>query len=155
MFDEFAVVRRRTRAGGHDESSAPLFDDVEIRESGDDGGQWHDLQPGTITTPAGCLIREYSLPADAMHLSGQEALIHVSFRSIKPSASCDYTATFPWLCDGFTIGLAVQGQPRYLLYSSGMRGTATIQSIRQHQTKIECSSTDLILPGSVLVQIAR
>ena len=48
------------------------------------------------------------------------------------------------------MGVSVRGQPRYLLYSSGMRGTATIQSARQRQSKLQCSSADLILTNSTV-----
>jgi pimeloyl-ACP methyl ester carboxylesterase len=127
-----------------------IFDDVRIRIKDARGGVWHQLVPGITEITPECLIREYSLPPETVHLVGKEAIIHVSFRSVGPSASCDYKATFPWLCDGFTINVTVLGQPQYLLYSSGMRGTAMIQSIRQHQSKLQCSSADLILPGSTL-----
>ncbi len=136
---------------GHAETAwETLFDEVQIRVKDTHGGPWHRLVPGTMEIASESLIREYSLPPEAVHLAGKEAVIQVSFRSVRPSASCDYKATFPWLCDGFTINVTVLGQPRYLLYSSGMRGTATIQSTPQHQSKLQCSSADLILPGSTL-----
>jgi pimeloyl-ACP methyl ester carboxylesterase len=127
-----------------------LFKNVQIRVEESDGSASYHLVPGAIKTAKESLIREYSLPSEAEHLCGKEAVIHVSFGSIRPSASCDYTAVFPWLCDRFTINVSVQGQPTYLLHSSGMRGTAAIQSNRQHETKLQCSSADLILPGSTL-----
>jgi pimeloyl-ACP methyl ester carboxylesterase len=127
-----------------------LFQEALIRVSGDHGGSWYDLEPGAIAIKSSSLVREYALPSQAKHLCGEEALIDVSFRSLRPTASCDYTTTFPWGCDGFTTSVTVLGQPRYLIYSSGMRGTAAIQSNRQHQTQLQCSSVDLILPGSTL-----
>lgn len=127
-----------------------IFENVQIHVSDLETGTRFNLAPGTIVKATESLVREYALPSEAHHLPGKEARIEVSFRSVMPSESCDYTAVFPWLCDGFTLGVSVRGQPRYLLYSSGMRGTATIQSARQHQSKLQCSSADLILPSSTL-----
>lgn len=127
-----------------------LFEDVLIRVKDSHSGLWINLEPGAIEIANESLIREFLLPSEAQHLCGRETLIHINFRSIKPAASCDYTAVFPWACDSFTMNVTVRGQPRYLLYSSGMRGTAAIQSDRQHETKLQCSSTDLILPGSTI-----
>ncbi|KAA6465273.1 alpha/beta hydrolase [Acidobacteria bacterium AB60] len=127
-----------------------IFENVELRVSDLETGTRFELEALAITDGTESLVREYTLPTEAQHLSGKEARIEVSFRSVMPSESCNYTVTFPWFCDGFTLGVSVRGQPRYLLYSSGMRGTAAIQSARQHQTKLACSSADLILPSSTL-----
>lgn len=127
-----------------------LFEDVLIRVSDPQNGLWVGLEPGAIAISNEYVIREFALPPEAQHICGKEALIQISFHSIKPTASCDYTAAFPWACDSFSINVTLRGQPRYLVYSSGMRGTATIQSDRQHQTQLQCSSTDLILPGSTI-----
>ena len=127
-----------------------LFEEVRIRARDSGNGLWFELEQGAITIEKECLICEFALPPAAQHLHGKDALININFRSIRPSASCDYTATFPWACDTFRINVTVRGQPKYLIYSSGMRGTAAIQTNRQHQTKLECASTDLILPGSTI-----
>ena len=137
---------------GHlpDDAWERLFEDVQIHVRDPESGGQFKLDPGLITIGNESLIRQYSLPDKAKYLSGREARIEVSFYGIMPSESCNYTAVFPWLCNGFTINVSVREQPRYLLYSSGMRGIATIQANRQHQTKLQCSSADLILPGSTL-----
>jgi len=144
------AIRMVLDAGNADIAWETLFDEVQIRVKDTLSGVWHSLVPRTTEIASEYLLREYSLPPEAVHLAGKEVVIHVSFGSVRPSASCDYKATFPWLCDGFTINVTVLGQPKYMHYSSGMRGTATIQSTPQHQSKLQCSSGDLILPGSTL-----
>lgn len=143
---------REVLAGQHPEEAwAKLFEDVQIHVCDPESGRQYRLDPGLITIGNESLIRQYILPGPAQYLSGREARIQVSFYGIMPSASCDYTTVFPWLSNGFTFNVSVRDQPRYLLYSSGMRGTATIQANRQHETKLQCSSGDLILPGSTLL----
>jgi hypothetical protein len=143
-------VREVLAAQTPEEAWERLFEDVKLVVSDPETGTRYELEPRVMVKATESLIREYALPSEAQHLSGKEARIQVSFVSVMPSESCDYTAVFPWLCNGFTLGVSVHGQPRYLLYSSGMRGTASIQSGGQHQSKLQCSSTDLILPGSTL-----
>jgi pimeloyl-ACP methyl ester carboxylesterase len=144
------AIRNLLGTGNADSAWEKLFEEVDIRVRNPADGAWHTLIAGNIEVSAESLVREYALPNEAEHLEGTEVLVHVSFKSVRPSASCDYRAAFPWLCDGFTINVTVLGQPKYLLYSSGMRGTAAIQSNREHQSKLQCSSADLILPGSTL-----
>ncbi|WP_353071485.1 alpha/beta fold hydrolase [Tunturiibacter gelidoferens] len=127
-----------------------LFDEVRLVVHDLATGVRHELHPGVFTRGDFSLIRDYTLPEDANHLVGKEATIEVSFSSVMPTASCDYTASFPWLCDGFRFNVFVQGEPRYLLHSVGLRGAAAIQVNREHQSRLQCSSEDLILPGSTL-----
>ncbi len=127
-----------------------LFDSVLISVRRADDDQWFQLSEGPVEQVDDGLVRRFLLPKEAISCVDQEVEIKISFRSVLPAEITDYTVMFPWLCDGFTVRLGIEGNPSYLVDSQAMRGVPSLQIKREQHEKIEYSSQDLILPGSYI-----
>lgn len=127
-----------------------LFDKVVVRIRRPNDNLSYQLQEGALEHFSDRLFRLFLLPPEASHLISEEVVIDISFRGLLPTAITDYTVSFPWLCDTFTVRVTVDGKPSYLIDSQAMRGLPKLDVKREQQGKMEYSSKDLILPDSYI-----
>jgi pimeloyl-ACP methyl ester carboxylesterase len=121
---------------------------LKVRKPG--APQWHTLKEESIEHFSDGFLRRYSLPPEALSLVGQEVEISITFRSLTPMEITDYTVSFPWLCDTFTVRVALDCSPSFLVDSQAMRGNPELTINKDQLGKIEYRSEDVIFPGSYI-----
>lgn len=78
-----------------------------VREPG--ATEWWDLRPDAPLRVGDAILRRYHLPDAARILINREAVVSVSFESIRPPELNNMTVTFPWLTYGFDGEIAIAG----------------------------------------------
>jgi pimeloyl-ACP methyl ester carboxylesterase len=146
-----AIIQRfKAVLAAGEEGWTRLFDKILLRIRRPNETSWYQLQVGPLQHFNDRIFRPFLLPPEASHLVGAEVIISISFRGILPTAITDYTVSFPWFCDCFTVRVAVDGNPSYLADRQAMLGLPKLVVEREQQAKVAYYSKDLIFPDSYI-----
>jgi hypothetical protein len=128
-----------------------LFENVRMRIREEKDNKFYDLIPTAPECGYSYVTTSFSVPEEARDLIGKEVVLDLGFRSIWPTALCDFTLEFPWLtykCDAHVV---IDGELEYLITSPNFWGDKTPTVEKQPYGdgyKVWVNAEDLVLPGS-------
>lgn len=136
-----------------DDAWSALFRNPRVRVREVAGTTWFDLVPEQAVADATSIARRYTLPSQALHLIDREAVLGVTFDSVRPQELSDVSVEFPWLTYRFKAEITVHGRLDFVNVVDHVfppeNSSVKVNDLGS-KTSVSLSVDDLVLPDSFI-----